>query len=32
MENIIDIDYRHANKVFKNFKLNNLGDLGVCST
>ena len=26
MEDIIDIDYRHANKVFKEFKLKNLGD------
>ena len=26
MENITDVDYRHANKVFKNFKLKNLGD------
>ena len=26
MENISDIDYRHANNVFKGFKLENLGD------
>ena len=26
MEDIIDIDYRHANNVFKRFKLANLGD------
>ena len=26
MENITDIDYRHANKVFKKIKLKNLGD------
>ena len=26
MENITDIDYRHANKVFKEFQLKNLGD------
>ena len=26
MENITDIDYRHAMKVFKEFKMNNLGD------
>ena len=26
MENITDIDYRHADKVFKKFKLKNLGD------
>ena len=26
MENITDIDYRHANRVFKGFKLKNLGD------
>ena len=26
MEDIIDIDYRHANNVFKRFKLENLGD------
>ena len=26
MENSTDIDYRHANKVFKKFKLKNLGD------
>ena len=26
MEDIIDIDYRHANNVFKVFKLENLGD------
>ena len=26
MENITDIDYRHANKVFRIFKLENLGD------
>ena len=26
MENITDIDYRHANKVFKKLKLKNLGD------
>ena len=26
MENIEDIDYRHGNKVFKIFKLNNLGE------
>ena len=26
MENIADIDYRHGNKVFKVFKLENLGD------
>ena len=26
MEDISDIDYRHANKVFKIFKLENLGD------
>ena len=25
MENITNIDYRHANKVFKKFKLKNLG-------
>ena len=25
MENITDIDYRHANRVFKEFKLKNLG-------
>ena len=26
MEDISDIDYRHANNVFKVFKLENLGD------
>ena len=26
MENIIDIDYTHAARVFKEFKMNNLGD------
>ena len=26
MEDIRDIDYRHANNVFKRFKLDNLGD------
>ena len=26
MENIDDIDYRHGNKVFKRFKLKNLGE------
>ena len=26
MEDINDIDYRHANNVFKKFKLENLGD------
>ena len=26
MENIRETDYRHANNVFKTFKLNNLGD------
>ena len=26
IENISDIDYRHANNVFKRFKLGNLGD------
>ena len=26
MEDIDDIDYRHANNVFNKFKLNNLGD------
>ena len=26
MENISETDYRHANNVFKTFKLNNLGD------
>ena len=26
MENITETDYRHANNVFKTFKLNNLGD------
>ena len=26
MEDINDIDYRHANNVFKRFKLKNLGD------
>ena len=26
MEDISDIDYRHANNVFKKFKLENLGD------
>ena len=26
MENIDDIDYRHGNNVFKNFKLKNLGE------
>ena len=26
MEDISDIDYRHANNVFKGFKLENLGD------
>ena len=26
MENITDIDYRHSNKIFKKFKLKNLGD------
>ena len=26
MENITDVDYRRANKVFKKFKLKNLGD------
>ena len=26
MENIYDIDYRHGNKVFKRFKLKNLGE------
>ena len=26
MENITDIDYRHANKIFKKFKLKNLGN------
>ena len=26
MENITDIDYRHATRVFREFKMNNLGD------
>ena len=26
MEDITDIDYRHAKKVFKEIKMNNLGD------
>ena len=26
MEDITDIDYNHANRVFKKFKLNNLGE------
>ena len=26
MEGITDVDYRHAEKVFKEFKMNNLGD------
>ena len=26
MENITGIDYRHANNIFKKFKLNNLGE------
>ena len=26
MEDIEDIDYRHGNNVFNNFKLNNFGD------
>ena len=26
MENIIDVDYEHAKKVFKEFEMNNLGD------
>ena len=26
MENVSETDYRHANNVFKTFKLNNLGD------
>ena len=26
MENIIDTDYTHATRVFKEFKMNNLGD------
>ena len=26
MEDITDIDYRHAKKVFKGFKMNNLGN------
>ena len=26
MENITDIDYRHERRVFKEFKMNNLGD------
>ena len=26
MENITSVDYRHAQKVFKEFKMNNLGD------
>ena len=26
MEDISDIDYRHANNMFKRFKLKNLGD------
>ena len=26
LQNITDIDYRHANKVFKRIKLKNLGD------
>ena len=26
MESITDVDYRHAKKVFKEFKTNNLGD------
>ena len=26
MEDITDIDYRHAKKVLKEFKMNNLGD------
>ena len=26
MEDITDVDYRHAKKVFKEFKMNNLGD------
>ena len=26
MEDITDVDYRHENKVFKIFKLKNLGD------
>ena len=30
MENIIDIDYIHATRVFKEFKMNNLGDYHDC--
>ena len=26
MEDITDVDYRHAKKVFKEFKMNNLGE------
>ena len=26
MEYLIDIDYRHAKQLFKDFKINNLGD------
>ena len=26
MEDLIDIDYRHAKQLFKDFKINNLGD------
>ena len=26
MEDITDIDYRHSKEVFKEFKINNLGD------
>ena len=26
IEDITDVDYRHANRVFKEFKMNNLGD------
>ena len=26
MEGITDVDYRHTKKVFKEFKINNLGD------
>ena len=31
MEDITDTDYRHANKVFKEFKLKHLGEYHVCT-
>ena len=30
MEDIEDVDYRHGNNVFNNFKLNSLGDYHMC--